>query len=182
MANTLYEKLRHTDVIPEQYACCQNIIDYCIDENDGYLVLYELLVDHHPAMKQDLIQTPPNSHECQDDIQEYSASFTSYLMSEHLNGRTFHPSEEVVLFLKGLDSVFTPAVQYIVTPMGSWGKDGLSPKCQQRPLPRTIEHLMKTRTEPLPIMHMTRLLQGITTDNFMEILCAANNRENQQKN
>jgi hypothetical protein len=173
MANTQYEKLRHTDVIPEQYACCQNIINHCIDENGGYLVLYEMLEDHHPTMKQDLIQTSTNSHECQADIQEYSVCFTSCLMSEHLNGRTFHPSEQVVLFLKGLDSVFTPAVQYMVTPIDSWGKDGLSPKCRLRSLPRTIEHLMKTHTEPLPIMHMTRLLQDITTDNFMEILCAA---------
>ena len=89
MAATLYEKLVHTDVIPDQYNRFRNIIDRYVDSNDGFLVLYEMLEEEHPAMKQDPIQHPPTSSECQDDIQEYSARFTSYLVSERLNGRTY---------------------------------------------------------------------------------------------
>jgi hypothetical protein len=82
MAATLYEKLGHTDVIPDQYNQFRTIIDRYADTNDGFLVLYEMLEDEHPAMKQDPIQRPPTSSECQDDIQEYAAHFTSYLVSE----------------------------------------------------------------------------------------------------
>jgi len=117
MASTLYKKLGHTDVIPEQYGCLRNIIDRYVDTDDGYQVLYELLEDEHPAMKQDPIQHPPTSTECQDDIQEYSARFTSYLVSEHLNGRMYRAHEQVVLFLKGLDNEFQQAIQYIETLM-----------------------------------------------------------------
>jgi hypothetical protein len=107
--------LGHIDVIPDQYSRYRSIIDRYVDTNDGYLVLYEMLEDEHPAMQQDPIQRPPTSNECQDDIQEYSARFTSYLMSEHLNGRTYRTREQVVLFLKGLDTEFAPAVQYVET-------------------------------------------------------------------
>ena len=66
MAATLYEKLGHTDVIPDQYNRFRNIIDRYVDSNDGFLVLYEMLEEEHPAMKQDPIQRPPTSSECQD--------------------------------------------------------------------------------------------------------------------
>jgi hypothetical protein len=65
MAATLYEKLGHTDVIPETYSRYHNILDRYVVTNDG-----EMLEDGHPAMKQDPIQRPPTSQECQDDIQE----------------------------------------------------------------------------------------------------------------
>ncbi len=177
MAATLYEKLGHTDVIPETYSRYRNILDRYVDTNDGYLVLYEMLEDEHPAMKQDPIQRPPTSQECQDDIQEYSARFTSYLVSEQLNGRTYRAREQVVLFLKGLDTEFTPAIQYVETLMDSWGKEGLNPKCEIRYLPRTIESFMKTHTaESTPIMRATKL-QDVTTNEFMEMIRAANTRD-----
>jgi hypothetical protein len=180
MAATLYEKLGHTDVIPDQYNRFRNIIDRYVDSNDGFLMLYEMLEEEHPAMKQDPIQHPPTSSECQDDIQEYSARFTSYLVSERLNGRTYRSREQVVLFLKGLDSKFAPAVQYIETLMDLWGKDGLNPKCELRYLPRTIEAFMKTHLDSTPIMRTTKL-QEITTENILDIIRAANQRDVSKK-
>ena len=55
MAATLYEKLGHMDVIPETYSRYHNILDRYVDTNDGYLALYEMMEDEHPAMKQDPI-------------------------------------------------------------------------------------------------------------------------------
>jgi hypothetical protein len=180
MAATLYEKLDHIDVIPEQYSRYRSIIDRYVDTNDGYLVLYEMLEDEHPAMQQDPIQRTPTSNECQDDIQEYSARFTSYLMSENLNGRTYRAREQVVLFLKGLDTEFAPAVQYVETLMDSWGKDGLNPKCELRYLPRTIEAFMKTHAESTPTMRVTKL-HDVTTEDFIEMIRAATSRDGPKK-
>jgi hypothetical protein len=103
------------------------------------------------------------------------------LVSEHLNGRTYRAREQVVLFLKGLDTEFAPAIQYIETLMDSWGKEGLNPKCEIRYLPRTIEAFMKTHaTESTPVMRATKL-QDITTDEFMEMIRATNTREGLKK-
>jgi len=106
-----------------------SLTDRYVEANNGFQVLYEMLEDEHPAMCKDPIQQPPNSSECQDDIMEYSARFTSYLVSKNLNSRTYHAREQVILFHKGLDSKeFAPAVQYIETLMDSWGQTGLNPK------------------------------------------------------
>ena len=101
-------------------------------------------------------------------------------MSEHLNGRTYRTREQVVLFLKGLDTEFAPAVQYVETLMDSWGKDGPNPKCELRYLPRTIEAFMKTHAESTPTMRVTKL-HDVTTEDFIEMICAATSRDGPKK-
>lgn len=51
MAAALYKKLSDPNVIPSSYVKHRNIADRYAEDNDGYMVLYEILEDTHPMFK-----------------------------------------------------------------------------------------------------------------------------------
>lgn len=166
MAATLYEKLSDSECIPERCQQPRNVIDRYVDANDGYQVLYELMEDHHPAMKWDRIISAPKSIDCGEDIQEYSAQFQTFITIEKLNGRGYKERELVLHFLRGLSEEFNPAVQYVNTLMDAWGQTGLNPKCDLRVLPRTIaDYLNANGTGPAPTTNaIIRVAHGAPQD------------------
>jgi hypothetical protein len=130
MAAALYKKFADTQCISEDCQRIRNIIDRYNEDNDGYQILYEIMEDAHPALKQDSIYRAPHSLDCDNNIKEYTARFQVFLTSETLKNRFYKPKEQVLHYLEGLDAEFNPAVTYIQTLMDSWGNaDGLPPKC-----------------------------------------------------
>lgn len=110
MAATLYEKLSWTDVIPTTYNKVHNIISHYVDLNDGYLILWEMMEDEHPGMQKDPIYPPPNSTECDGDLQEYTNHFMNWLPFECLNHWHYKDEEQVLHYLKGLHYKLEPAI------------------------------------------------------------------------
>lgn len=152
MAAALYEKFADTQCISEDYQRIRNIIDRYNEDNDGYQILYEIMEDAHPALQQDSIYRAPQSTDCDNDIQEYTARFQVFLTSETLKHRYYTPKDQVLHYLEGLDAEFNPAVTYIKTLMDSWGSTaGLPPKCDMRVLPKTIaDHMEKESNHNYP--------------------------------
>lgn len=138
MAATLYKKLSRTDVISTTYVKIQNIIDRYVDLNDGYLILREMLEDDHPGMQKDPIYRPPQSLDCDGDLQEYTNRFINWLTFERLNNRHYKDKEQVLHYLKGLHYEYEPAIHYVNTLLDTWAQPGINPKCNIRSLPRTI--------------------------------------------
>jgi hypothetical protein len=169
MAATLYKKLSRTDVISTTYTKIRNIIDHYVDLNDGYLILREMLEDDHPGMQKDHIYRPPQSLDCDGDLQEYTNRFINWLTFERLNNRHYKDKEQVLHYLKGLHYEYEPAIHYVNTLLDTWAQPGINPKCNICSLPRTIDEF-NNRSNGQGCQPVIRTIQTNSNNSTNEML------------
>ena len=113
MKSTLYQFLTQRHIIPSDLTDLRNIINCQALTTDGYrVILHDIMERIHPALNADNLFVAPISSNYA-SIHEYYTYMNSYIMHEKFAGGAYKPREQLLYFLRGLDSSYAPAISRI---------------------------------------------------------------------
>ena len=150
MSKVIYNYLFDENNVSKDYQTARAALKRSAPTLDGYRVLFQMLAETHPRIStQDVTNTPPLYHEC-DDLDDFTNKFENYFLYESLDHRKYASRQKLVLYLKALPQDFDKARTRINTILYNTSRGStIPPELELSRLPVTIAKYMEEAGIPL---------------------------------